>query len=124
MATAHLALEAALRGMRSAVGVLAQMTAERASGADRRGGDTDDDEVNMILDVAAEVAVMLALQLGSAAKVVDDVLWCDAHDTHTLYSAVWLMQPYVDEGTVARLQELCDYHRPPPVVEGGVIKSL
>ena len=35
---------------------------------------------------------MLRKQLEATGKIVDDVLWCDNHETHTLYNAIWLLQ--------------------------------
>lgn len=53
---------------------------------------------------------MLEAQSNAAAKIVSDVLWCEKRETHSLYGATWLMQPFVEEPAFASLRELSRLH--------------
>jgi len=44
---------------------------------------------------AGQVADFYEKHLAAATKILDDVLWCDDGDTHSIYASVFLLQPHV-----------------------------
>lgn len=53
------------------------------------------------------VAGQLEVHCKLLANIVNDALWCESHDTQTIYNATWLMQPLVYDEPFFRLRDVC-----------------
>lgn len=71
-----------------------------------------------------EIADMWAKQLEAVEKIVDDVLWQDDRDTHSIYGTVLLLQPYVNDDMVELLRETCELNGDIPKPEAERRRTL
>lgn len=99
--------------LQSAVNVMAKAAAElRRIGGGVTEYDPEEEyhetERRQLCKQSLELAEMYEKQIGATQTIVDDVLWQDDRDTHSIYATVLQLQPYVRKDDAQRLKDVCE----------------